>query len=64
VLAGSGKSGCQDGMGAKASFSRPWYITMSQQTGELFVSDSHNHMIRKITPQGMLLEGIPSLLYF
>eukprot|EP00026_Physarum_polycephalum_P007675 Phypoly_transcript_07740.p1 GENE.Phypoly_transcript_07740~~Phypoly_transcript_07740.p1 ORF type:complete len:465 (+),score=73.41 Phypoly_transcript_07740:120-1514(+) len=52
LLAGSGTAGFENGMGTNASFARPWYIAMNQQTGNLFVSDSFNNMIRKITPEG------------
>jgi NHL repeat len=46
------KSGTGDGMGKKARFNFPFGIAIDQQTGTLFISDFHNHNIRKITPQG------------
>ena len=52
-FAGSGQPGSSDGLGSSASFNYPYGIAIDQQTGNLFVSDQNNHLIRKITPQGM-----------
>ena len=54
MFAGSGKQGNADGVGANASFCRPYGIAIDQHTGNLFVSECSNHLIRKITPEGML----------
>ena len=54
TFAGSGKKGSDDGTGAKASFDQPRWLAIEQDTGNLFVSDSGNGTIRKITPQGEL----------
>jgi len=52
TLAGSAVySGSQDGVGTDASFSYPRGITVDS-TGNLYVTDSGNHTIRKITPDG------------
>lgn len=52
TFAGCGKHGYEDGEGEKAMFNRPWGITVNQETGDVFVADRNNHIIRKITPQG------------
>jgi DNA-binding beta-propeller fold protein YncE len=67
VFVGSGQQGNTDGVGTSASFSTPWGITLDQQTGNLFVCDHTSHNIRKITPQGILIfflfSIIPSILF-
>ena len=55
MFAGSGEDGSSNGFGTKASFNGPDGIALDQQTGTLFVSDYHNDLIRKITPEGMLI---------
>ena len=55
MFAGSGKKGSSNGFGAKARFSGPIGIALDHRTGTLFVSDFFNHLIRKITPEGMLI---------
>ena len=51
TLAGSGKQGSDDGKGVSASFFFPAALT-SDATGNVYVADTHNSMIRKITPEG------------
>lgn len=50
TLAGSrGEPGADDGVGAAASFADPYGITVDA-AGHLYVADTNNHLIRKITP--------------
>jgi len=49
---GDNSSGNVDGVGTNARFHSPGSITIDQQSGNLFVSDYSNNLIRKITPQG------------
>lgn len=48
---GPGGAGKVDGKGAGASFDQPQGITLDLQ-GQLYVADSGNHCIRKVTPDG------------
>lgn len=54
TLAGTpGKDGSIDGAGKTARFNRPSGIVVAQD-GTVFVSDSENHTIRKVTPDGFV----------
>jgi len=48
TLAGSGTSGRDDGAGPDASFNNPYGVVVDS-TGTVFVADTLNHLIRKIT---------------
>jgi hypothetical protein len=48
TLAGTGQLSSVNGTGTDASFNRPRGITVDK-SGNLFVADSYNHLIRKIT---------------
>jgi DNA-binding beta-propeller fold protein YncE len=49
---GCGDNGKEDGIGKQASFSNPTNITIDQQTGNIYVCDYGNHLIRKVSPNG------------
>jgi formylglycine-generating enzyme required for sulfatase activity len=51
TLAGSGAQGASDGQGELASFHRPSGVAVGVN-GDLYVADSYNHRICKITPIG------------
>jgi DNA-binding beta-propeller fold protein YncE len=54
TLAGSpGEHGSVDGIGNAARFDHPWGIA-ADISGNVFVADTDNHMVRKITPAGMV----------
>ncbi len=53
TLAGSGTTGSTDGTGTTASFSFPSGITFDN-AGSMYVSDSNNNKIRKITSFGVV----------
>jgi len=53
TLAGSGSIGSADGVGAAASFNYPRSVAVDK-LGNVFVSDTLNRKIRKITPEGVV----------
>jgi sugar lactone lactonase YvrE len=52
-LAGSDTSGSTDGMGLAASFNTPFGVAVDA-SGNVYVADTFNHKIRKITSVGMV----------
>ena len=66
TLAGSpGNPGTADGTGSAARFFNPTGIAVDG-AGTVYVADSHNHTIRKITPAGVVttLAGAPGIAGF
>ncbi len=53
TVAGGSKPGMADGLGTAASFDTPSAIAVALD-GTLYVADTGNHAIRKITPDGMV----------
>lgn len=53
TLAGTGKSSRADGLGGAATFAGPNQTALDAQ-GNLYVTDSDNHCIRKVTPAGVV----------
>ncbi len=51
TFAGNGTAGATDGVGVNATFNTPFGIAIDA-SGNLFVSEWGNHIIRKITPAG------------
>jgi hypothetical protein len=54
TVAGSGVTGCVDGIGPNAAFSSPIYSIIDSNNQCLYVSDFDNHKIRKVTFEGIL----------
>lgn len=52
-LAGGGKAGYRDGTGTEARFNDPSEIDLDA-AGNLYVADTGNDAIRKITPEGVV----------
>ncbi|MBN8725669.1 MAG: hypothetical protein J0M03_22410 [Acidobacteria bacterium] len=53
TIAGSSESGYLDGLSSEAKFNSPSGIAVDKQ-GNLYISDTINHVIRKITPDGQV----------
>jgi DNA-binding beta-propeller fold protein YncE len=65
TLAGSGVPGNADGTGTAAQFSSPQSVAVDS-VGNVYVADTNNHTIRKITPAGVVTAlagtGVPGNL--
>ena len=53
TFAGSGTAGAKDGTGIAAEFNYSYGLT-ADAAGNLYVGDARNHLIRKISPQGVV----------
>jgi len=53
TLAGSGFTGSANGIGSAASFNSPMGMTIDT-SGNLYVADQQNNLIRKVTPTGVV----------
>lgn len=53
TIAGTGIRGYQDGPGSQARFNQPAAVTVDLQ-GMIYVADTGNDVIRKITPEGIV----------
>lgn len=53
TLAGSGSNGSTNGAGTAASFRYPYSVAVDA-SGTVFVADAFNHLIRQITPAGVV----------
>lgn len=54
TLAGGATWGNTDGTGTNALFKNPTSLAVNQSTGDVYVADTQNHRIRKITPAGVV----------
>ncbi|MCL2626222.1 MAG: NHL repeat-containing protein [Cystobacterineae bacterium] len=54
LFAGSDVTSWRDGTGTTARFNNPWGITIDNRTGNLYVADTENHRIRRVTPAGVV----------
>ena len=53
TFAGSGSVGSANGVGAAASFNYPYGLA-TDSSGNIYVADTGAHLIRKITPAGVV----------
>jgi hypothetical protein len=53
IAGGAGGAGSADGMGITARFAEPSGVAVDS-TGNVYVADTGNHTIRKVTPAGVV----------
>jgi len=53
TLAGSGTASSGNGIGNTAQFKNPFGVAVDSR-GNVYVADANNHLIRKITPAGVV----------
>ncbi len=53
TVAGTGNLGHQNGLASSAEFNYPWDMSVDS-SGNIFVADGYNYLIRKITPTGQV----------
>jgi len=53
TFAGTGSAGHADGTATTAQFKKPYSVAVDSR-GNVYVTDADNHLIRRITPAGML----------
>lgn len=54
TLIAGGSRGSDDGTGAAASFNDPYDLSVHPVTGDIFVADTLNHLIRRVTRAGVV----------
>lgn len=54
TLAGNATAGYVDGQGSAATFSGPRGVAVSPIDGTVYVADSGSHVIRAVTPDGLV----------
>lgn len=54
TLAGTGSAGSTDGDGAVARFDTPYAVAVSSDGSVVYVGDTNNHTVRKITSAGLV----------
>ncbi len=55
TLVGEGPPGFLDGPGSAAQYARPLFLEPSPDGGELYVADSYNHAIRRVSRDGTVV---------
>lgn len=60
TLAGNASSGSANGTGAAARFNRPEGVGVDEN-GNVYVADSNNNMVRKVTPRGSVSTVVDDL---
>ena len=63
TVAGNGLAGSADGKGDSASFFYPEAVTVDKN-GNLYVADTHNSLIRKISPEGIVTTLAGQRIYY
>jgi sugar lactone lactonase YvrE len=63
TIAGNGRAGSADGRGDSASFFYPEGVAVDRK-GNLYIADTHNSLIRKINPKGIVTTFAGRRIYY